>query len=53
MDIKTDGVFDFGSRTIARCTPEEIAACPVSYTGKFLGPVLEKGKKTTKKSKAV
>ena len=32
-----------GGRIIAEGTPEEIAACQDSHTGRYLGPVLEKG----------
>ena len=31
-----------GGTIVGTGTPEEIAALPESYTGKFLGPVLEK-----------
>ncbi len=52
IDLGPEGG-DRGGMVVAQGTPEEIAATPVSYTGKFLAPVLEKGKKITKKSKAV
>ncbi len=52
IDLGPEGG-DRGGMVVAQGTPEEIAATPVSYTGKFLGPVLEKGKKAAKKSKAV
>lgn len=31
-----------GGTIVGTGTPEEIAALPESYTGKFLGPVLDK-----------
>jgi hypothetical protein len=37
---------------VAQGTPEEIAANTLSYTGKFLAPVQEKGKKAKAKGKA-
>ncbi len=52
IDLGPEGG-DRGGMVVAQGTPEEIAATPVSYTGKFLAPVLEKGKKAAKKSKAV
>ena len=51
IDLGPEGG-DRGGMVVAKGTPEEIAASPLSYTGKFLGPVLEKGKKGSNKSKA-
>ena len=31
---------DGGGTVVCTGTPEQVAACPESYTGKFLGPVL-------------
>ena len=33
---------DGGGTVVVAGTPEQVAACPESYTGKFLGPVLER-----------
>ena len=43
--IKTaDGVLDLGpeggGRLVVEGTPERVAACPESYTGRFLAPLL-------------
>jgi excinuclease ABC subunit A len=32
-----------GGRVVAKGRPEEVAACPDSYTGQFLKPILERG----------
>ena len=31
-----------GGRIVVSGTPEQVAACPESYTGRFLGPILER-----------
>jgi excinuclease ABC subunit A len=49
IDLGPEGG-DRGGMVVAQGTPEEIAATPVSYTGKFLAPVLEKGKKAKGKA---
>ena len=33
-----------GGRIVASGTPEQVAACPESYTGQYLKPVLERGR---------
>ena len=33
-----------GGRIVACGTPEQVAACPESYTGQYLKPVLERGR---------
>ena len=40
-----------GGTIVATGTPEEIAKVKESYTGKFLGPVLEQTKKFMKAAK--
>ncbi len=40
IDLGPEGG-DEGGEVVATGTPEEIAACPHSYTGRFLAPVLE------------
>jgi len=47
IDLGPEGG-DRGGMVVAQGTPEEIAASPLSYTGQFLAPVLEKGKKAAK-----
>ena len=42
IDLGPEGG-DRGGQVIAVGTPEAIAACPESYTGQFLGPLLERG----------
>jgi excinuclease ABC subunit A len=49
IDLGPEGG-DRGGQVIAQGTPEQIAATPVSYTGKFLEPVLNKGKKDVSKA---
>ena len=49
LDLGPEGG-DRGGQVIAQGTPEEIAATPVSYTGKFLEPVLKRGKKDVGKA---
>ena len=49
LDLGPEGG-DRGGQVIAQGTPEEIAATPVSYTGKFLDPVLKRGKKDVGKA---
>ena len=44
IDLGPEGGFR-GGTIVGTGTPEEIAALPESYTGKFLGPVLEKTRK--------
>jgi excinuclease ABC subunit A len=44
IDLGPEGG-DRGGMIVAKGTPEEIAASPLSYTGQFLAPVLERGKK--------
>ena len=39
----THGVGDGGGTIVATGTPEEVAACPESYTGHYLKGVLERG----------
>lgn len=41
-----------GGRIVAAGTPEDIAACPDSHTGRFLKPLLGKPVKTTTKKKS-
>lgn len=41
IDIGPEGG-EAGGRLIAQGTPEQVAACPESYTGRFLKPMLEK-----------
>ncbi|NHO32700.1 excinuclease ABC subunit UvrA [Acetobacter fallax] len=43
LDVGPEGG-DGGGRILAAGTPEDIAACPESYTGRFLRPLLEQGK---------
>ena len=31
-----------GGRIVVSGTPEQVAACPESYTGRFLAPILER-----------
>ena len=52
VDVGPEGG-DGGGQVVAEGTPEEIAACPESHTGRFLAPLLLKKpvKKTTKKKK--
>jgi excinuclease ABC subunit A len=40
IDLGPEGG-DGGGRVICCGTPEQVAACPESYTGRYLGPVLE------------
>jgi len=42
IDLGPEGG-DRGGQVVAVGTPEDIAACPISYTGKFLAPVLGEG----------
>ena len=37
-----------GGRVVVSGTPEQVAACPDSYTGRFLKPLLEQGKNVEK-----
>lgn len=46
IDLGPEGGFN-GGTIVAKGTPEQIAATPESYTGQFLAPVLEKGRKLT------
>ena len=41
VDLGPEGG-DGGGRVVACGTPEEVAACPMSYTGRFLAPMLER-----------
>ena len=41
IDIGPEGG-DKGGTVIAKGTPEEVAESPVSYTGKYIKPMLEK-----------
>lgn len=52
IDVGPEGG-DGGGQIVAEGTPEDIAACKASYTGRFLAPLLEEKaiKKTTKKKK--
>ena len=34
---------DAGGQVVAVGTPEEVAACPASHTGRYLRPLLERG----------
>ena len=43
LDIGPEGG-DGGGTVIAKGTPEEVCACPESYTGRYLRPYLEQGK---------
>ena len=47
IDLGPEGG-DAGGTLIAAGTPEEIASCGKSYTGQFLAPILDKGKKEAK-----
>jgi excinuclease ABC subunit A len=47
IDLGPEGG-DKGGTIVATGTPEAIAACPQSQTGRFLGPVLERGRKKGK-----
>ncbi len=51
IDLGPEGG-DRGGMVVAQGTPEDIAANKLSYTGQFLAPVLEKGKKAKTKGKA-
>ncbi len=42
IDLGPEGG-DRGGEVVVTGTPEEVAACPESYTGRFLKPVLERG----------
>jgi excinuclease ABC subunit A len=44
IDIGPEGG-DKGGTVIARGTPEEVALSPISYTGKYIKKMLEKGVK--------
>ena len=44
IDLGPEGG-DGGGTLVCEGTPEEIAACDTSYTGKFLAPVLKKSRK--------
>ena len=44
LDLGPEGGYR-GGRIIAQGTPEEIVTVPDSYTGQFLAPVLERGRK--------
>ena len=39
---------DGGGTVVVAGTPEEVASCPASYTGKFLAPILERDKERQK-----
>ena len=41
IDMGPEGC-DKGGTVIAKGTPEEVAESPVSYTGKYIKPMLEK-----------
>ncbi|OUP08044.1 excinuclease ABC subunit UvrA [Collinsella sp. An2] len=41
IDLGPEGG-DGGGRIVVAGTPEQVAACPESYTGRFLGPILER-----------
>ncbi|HPR40730.1 MAG TPA: hypothetical protein PKV62_06960, partial [Oscillospiraceae bacterium] len=41
VDLGPEGG-DAGGNVVVSGTPEEVAACPASYTGQFLKPILEK-----------
>ena len=43
LDLGPEGG-DGGGRLVASGTPEEVAQCEKSYTGRYLGPVLAKTK---------
>ena len=40
---------DGGGTVVCSGTPEQVAACPESYTGKFLGPVLARTRELQRK----
>ncbi len=44
LDLGPEGG-DAGGRLVAKGTPEEIAKCEISYTGQYLKPILERGRK--------
>ncbi|NMV82503.1 MAG: hypothetical protein GX816_03010, partial [Erysipelotrichia bacterium] len=44
IDIGKDGG-DAGGRILAKGTPEDIAACPDSYTGQYLKNILKGSEK--------
>ena len=43
LDLGPEGG-DGGGRLVAQGTPEEVAACEGSYTGRYLKPVLARAK---------
>jgi excinuclease ABC subunit A len=44
IDLGPEGG-DEGGNIVAQGTPEEVAACPESYTGQFLAPVLARSRR--------
>jgi len=48
IDLGPEGG-DKGGRVVTSGTPEEVAACPESYTGQYLKPILEKGRMCNEK----
>lgn len=50
IDLGPEGG-DGGGQVVATGTPEEIAAAPGSYTGQYLGPILERDKERAKSVK--
>ena len=44
IDLGPEGG-DGGGTLVCEGTPEEVAACPGSYTGQFLAPVLKKSRR--------
>ncbi len=48
IDLGPEGG-DKGGRIVATGTPEEVAATPTSYTGRFLAPILEREQERMKR----
>ncbi len=44
IDLGPEGG-DGGGTIVTEGTPEQVAACPESYTGRFLAPILERDRK--------
>jgi len=50
IDLGPEGG-DWGGKVVAAGTPEKVAVCPESYTGKFLRKILGMDRKTVRKTK--
>ena len=46
IDLGPEGG-DAGGDIVTTGTPEEVAQCPQSYTGQFLGPILDRDRART------